>query len=29
MYNSEEYQAAIKVRAGAAEASFIVMEGVE
>ncbi|MDE2821268.1 MAG: DUF1330 domain-containing protein [Chloroflexota bacterium] len=27
MYNSAEYQAAIKVRAGAAEASFIVMEG--
>lgn len=27
MYNSDEYQAAIKVRAGAAEASFIVMEG--
>lgn len=29
MYNSPEYQAAIKVRRGAAEASFIVMEGVE
>lgn len=29
MYNSDEYQAAIKVRAGAAEASFIVMEGLE
>lgn len=29
MYNSDEYQAAIKVREGAAEASFIVMEGVE
>ena len=29
MYNSDEYQAAIKVRAGAAEASFIVMEGSE
>ncbi|MDE2749296.1 MAG: DUF1330 domain-containing protein [Chloroflexota bacterium] len=29
MYNSEEYQAAIKLRAGAAEASFIVLEGVE
>lgn len=29
MYNSEEYQAAIKVRAGAAEASFIALEGVE
>ena len=29
MYNSDEYQAAIKVRQGAAEASFIVMEGVE
>ena len=29
MYNSDEYQAAIKVRAGAAEASFIVMEGME
>ncbi|MDE2952656.1 MAG: DUF1330 domain-containing protein [Chloroflexota bacterium] len=27
MYNSAEYQAAIKARAGAAEASFIVMEG--
>jgi len=27
MYNSAEYQAAIKVREGAAEASFIVMEG--
>jgi len=27
MYNSAEYQAAIKVRAGAAEAFFIVMEG--
>ena len=29
MYNSEEYQAAIKLREGAAEASFIVMEGLE
>jgi len=29
MYNSAEYQAAIKVRQGAAEASFIVMEGLE
>ena len=29
MYNSDEYQAAIKVRQGAAEASFIVMEGKE
>ena len=29
MYNSDEYQAAIKLREGAAEASFIVMEGVE
>ena len=29
MYHSEEYQAAMKLRAGAAEASFIVMEGVE
>ena len=29
MYNSEEYQAAIKVREGAAVASFVVMEGVE
>jgi len=29
MYNSDEYQAAIKVREGAAQASFIVMEGVE
>ena len=29
MYNSDEYQAAIKVRAGAAEASFIVMEGLD
>ena len=29
MYESEEYQAAIKVRQGAAEASFIVMEGLE
>ena len=29
MYNSNEYQAAIKVRQGAAEASFIVMEGLE
>ena len=28
-YNSEEYQAAIKVREGAAEGSFLVMEGVE
>ncbi len=29
MYNSDEYQAAIKIREGAAEASFIVMEGLE
>ncbi len=29
MYDSDEYQAAIKVREGAAEASFIVMEGLE
>ena len=29
MYESDEYQAAIKVRQGAADASFIVMEGVE
>jgi len=29
MYNSDEYQAAIKLREGAAQASFIVMEGVE
>ncbi len=29
MYNSDEYQAAIKVREGAAEASFIVMEGLK
>ncbi len=29
MYNSAEYQAAIKLRQGAADASFIVMEGVE
>ncbi len=29
MYHSDEYQAAIKVREGAAEASFIVMEGLE
>ena len=29
MYNSDEYQAAKKVREGAAEASFIVMEGSE
>ena len=29
MYDSDEYQAAIKVRQGAAEASFIVMEGLE
>ena len=27
MYDSAEYQAAVKVRQGAAEASFIVMEG--
>ena len=27
MYNSEEYQAAIKLREGAAEASFIALEG--
>lgn len=29
MYYSDEYQAAIKVREGAAEASFVVMEGLE
>ena len=29
MYDSDEYQAAIKVREGAAEASFIVMDGSE
>ena len=29
MYQSDEYQAAVKVREGAAEASFIVMEGSE
>ena len=29
MYDSAEYQAAVKVRQGAAEASFIVMEGLE
>ena len=29
MYNSDEYQAAIKLREGAADASFIVMEGLE
>lgn len=29
MYHSDEYQAAIKVRQGAAEASFVVMEGLE
>ena len=29
MYHSDEYQAAVKVRQGAAEASFIVMEGLE
>ncbi len=29
MYDSEEYQAAIKLREGAAEASFLVMEGLE
>ncbi len=29
MYNSPEYQAAIKLREGAADASFIVMQGVE
>ena len=29
MYNSDEYQAAIKVREGAAEASFIAIEGAE
>lgn len=29
MYNSEEYQAAIKLRAGAAQASFVVMDGAE
>ena len=29
MYNSEEYRAAIKLREGAALASFVIMEGVE
>lgn len=29
MYNSPEYQAAIKLRESAAQASFIVMEGIE
>ncbi len=29
MYNSPEYQAAIKLREGAAEASFIALEGLE
>ena len=29
MYHSDEYQAAIKVREGAAEASFVVIEGAE
>ncbi|MCY3979523.1 MAG: DUF1330 domain-containing protein [Chloroflexi bacterium] len=29
MYNSDEYQAAIKLRENAAQASFIVMEGVQ
>ena len=29
MYNSDEYQAALKLREGAADASFIVMEGVK
>ena len=29
MYNSDEYQAAIKVRKDAATASFIVMEGLD
>jgi uncharacterized protein (DUF1330 family) len=29
MYNSDEYQAAIKLREGAAEASFIALDGVE
>lgn len=29
MYDSDEYQAALKLRQGAAEASFIVMEGLE
>ena len=29
MYDSAEYQVAVKVRQGAAEASFIVMEGLE
>lgn len=29
MYNSDEYQAAIKVREGAAQASFIAIEGAE
>jgi len=29
MYNSDEYQAAVKVRAGAAQASFILLQGLE
>jgi len=29
MYNSEEYQAAIEVRKDAADASFVVIEGLE
>lgn len=29
MYNSPEYQAAMKAREGAADASFIVMDGLE
>ncbi|MCY3867374.1 MAG: DUF1330 domain-containing protein [Chloroflexi bacterium] len=29
MYNSDEYQAAIKLREGAAEASFVVIDGAE
>lgn len=29
MYNSDEYQAAVKVRKNAAEASFVVMEALE
>ena len=29
MYNSDEYQAAIKVREGAAQASFIAIEGAQ
>lgn len=29
MYNSDEYQAAIKLREGAADASFVVIKGAE